>query len=76
MRSIVRVQSISPRPQFNNFSRATVPLSIREIAQLETNTTYLSHYTGSERKHFEINYRDEIYTAAKTLLKSEAPGSW
>ena len=51
-------------------------LSIREIAQLETNTTYLSHYTGSERKHFEINYRDEIYTAAKTLLKSEAPGSW
>ena len=27
VRSIVRVQSISPRPQFNNFSRATVPLS-------------------------------------------------
>ena len=26
MRSIVRVQSISPRPQFNNFSRDTVPL--------------------------------------------------
>ena len=24
---MVRVQSISPRPQFNNFSRATVPLS-------------------------------------------------
>ena len=27
MRSIVRVQSISPRPQFKNFSRATVPLT-------------------------------------------------
>ena len=26
MRSIVRVQSISPRPQFHNFSRDTVPL--------------------------------------------------
>ena len=27
MRSIVRVQSISPRPQVKNFSRDTVPLS-------------------------------------------------
>ena len=27
VRSIVRVQSISPRPQLDNFSRATVPLS-------------------------------------------------
>ena len=35
MRSIVRVQSISPRPQLNNFSRATVPLSQDILLLLE-----------------------------------------
>ena len=30
MRSMVRVQSITPRPQLNNFSRATVPLKLSE----------------------------------------------
>ena len=34
MRSIVRVQSISPRPQFNNFSRDTVPLSKTTFYQI------------------------------------------
>ena len=36
MRSIVRVQSIYPRPQLNNFSRATVPLRVtRHIVNFE-----------------------------------------
>ena len=36
MRSIVRVQSIYPRPQLNNFSRASVPLRVtRHIVNFE-----------------------------------------
>ena len=43
MRSIVRVLSISPRPQFNNFSRDTVPLSTVTETLPSTSKKYLQN---------------------------------
>ena len=42
MQSMIRVQSFSPRPQFNNFSHATVPLIIITIVEV---SFFLTVYT-------------------------------
>ena len=51
MRSIVRVQSISPRPQCSNFSRATVPLSDSALMLGQC-----SHFSWKKLTTFLIDY--------------------
>ena len=62
---MVRVQTISPRPQFNNFSRDTVPLNVIPFRPIENR--WRNNWTSAEQGTTE-----EAYTNTVQYCRSDA----
>ena len=58
---MIRVQTIFPRPQFNNCSRATVPLKLRSLQLCS------SIYRWSRKVPFEVDSDKKNYPNFWTL---------
>ena len=70
MRSMTRVQSISPRPQFNNFSRDTVPLSCCKSEFIEFRFgCYLCSKTYKQTNQIISFFKKTQNKSVKTLRK-------
>ena len=69
---LIRVQSISPRPQFKNFSRDTVPLRTKNIAAGSPTTLFGMYREPSQEisEYFSFTEESAVHFYEAPTLKA------